>query len=87
MKEYTAIRDPNRSPSHPGALLREVLESAHASKADIAAALGISRQHLYDLLNEKKPVSPGVAVRWESLSATAPASGFVCRAHMIHLAR
>jgi antitoxin HigA-1 len=25
--------------------------------------LGISRQHLYDILNEKKPVSPVVAVR------------------------
>ncbi|MGB8603243.1 MAG: HigA family addiction module antitoxin [Rhizomicrobium sp.] len=26
-------------------------------------ALGISRQHLYDILNEKKPVSPEVAAR------------------------
>jgi addiction module HigA family antidote len=25
--------------------------------------LGISRQHLFDILEERKPVSPGVAVR------------------------
>ncbi len=27
------------------------------------AQVGISRQHLYDILNERKPVSPEVAVR------------------------
>ena len=31
--------------------------------ARIAELLGISRQHLYDILREKKPVSPAVAVR------------------------
>jgi addiction module HigA family antidote len=29
----------------------------------IARLLGISRQHLYDIIREKKPVSPEVAVR------------------------
>lgn len=33
------------------------------SKSDVAQALGISRQHLYDILNEKKPVSPEIAAR------------------------
>ena len=28
-----------------------------------ASDYGISRQHLYDILNERKPVSPTVAVR------------------------
>ena len=32
-------------------------------KSEVAEALGISRQHLYDILNEKKPVSPEVAAR------------------------
>ncbi|HWF65593.1 MAG TPA: HigA family addiction module antitoxin [Rhizomicrobium sp.] len=64
MAEYAAKRNPNRCPTHPGALLREdVLPALNMSKTDIADALGISRQHLYDILGERKPVSPDVAVR------------------------
>jgi addiction module HigA family antidote len=64
MVEYAAKRDPNRCPTHPGALLRDdILPALNMSKADIAEAIGISRQHLYDILNEKKPVSAEVAVR------------------------
>jgi antitoxin HigA-1 len=64
MAEYSAIRDPNRCPTHPGELLREeVIPATKKSKAEIARLLGISRQHLYDILDEKKPVSPTVAVR------------------------
>ena len=33
------------------------------SKTQIAPLLGISRQHLYDIMAERKPVSPAVAVR------------------------
>jgi addiction module HigA family antidote len=63
MAEYAAKRDPNRCPTHPGALLREVISATDRSKAEIAALLGISRQHLYDILKERKPISPTVAVR------------------------
>jgi addiction module HigA family antidote len=62
--EYPAIRDRNRCPAHPGALLREdVIPATGKTKAEIARLLGISRQHLYDILEERKPVSPAVAVR------------------------
>ncbi|KJC61951.1 HigA family addiction module antidote protein [Bradyrhizobium sp. LTSPM299] len=61
---YTAKRDKNRCPTHPGALLREdIIPATGRTKADIAELLGISRQHLYDILRERKPVSPAVAVR------------------------
>lgn len=63
MAEYAALRNPGRCPAHPGALLREVIPATGKSKAEIAALLGISRQHLYDILKEQKPVSAGVAVR------------------------
>jgi len=64
MPEYSAKRDPTRCPSHPGVLLRKVVIPATGrSKAEIAALLGISRQHLHDILAEKKPVSAHVAVR------------------------
>jgi addiction module HigA family antidote len=64
MTEYAAKRGPDRCPTHPGFLLGDtVIPATGKSKAEIARLLGISRQHLYDLLNEAKPVSPEVAVR------------------------
>ena len=64
MAEYAAKRDPNRCPTHPGELLREdVIPATGRTKSEIAALLGISRQHLYDILAERKPVSPAVAAR------------------------
>lgn len=61
---HVAKRNPNRCPTHPGALLRDdILPAVARSKAEIAGLLGISRQHLYDILRERKPVSPTVAVR------------------------
>ena len=57
-------RNPNRCPTHPGELLREdVLPEVKKTKAEISRLLGISRQHLHDILAERKPVSPEVAVR------------------------
>ena len=61
---YAALRNPDRQPTHPGELLREdVLPAVGKPKAEIARLLGISRQQLYDILDEKKPVSPAMAVR------------------------
>jgi addiction module HigA family antidote len=59
-----AKRNLNRCPTHAGTLLREdVIPATGRTKAEIAQLLGISRQHLYDILRERKPVSPAVAVR------------------------
>jgi addiction module HigA family antidote len=67
------IRNPDRCPAHPGAILREdVLPAVGLAKAEIARLLGLSRQHLYDILNEKKPVSPAVAVRLAKMFGSSP---------------
>lgn len=59
-----AKRSADRCPTHPGAMLREiVLPAMPVSKSDFAKSLGISRQALYDLLAEKQPVTPNMAVR------------------------
>ncbi len=51
-------------PVHPGELLREdVLPALGRPKTEIARLLGISRQTLYDILNEKQPVTPAMALR------------------------
>src|SRR5580658_5932376 len=64
MTEIAAKRNPNRCPPHPGALLREdILPALNMPKTLVADALGISRQRLCDILAEKKPVSPDIAVR------------------------
>ena len=61
---YVAKCNQDRCPTHPGALLREdVIPATGRTKGEIAQLLGISRQHLYDILRERKPVSPAVAVR------------------------
>ena len=64
MPEHRAVRDPGRCPTHPGELLREdVIPATRRTKTEIAGLLGISRQHLYDILEERKPVTPTVAAR------------------------
>ena len=54
----------NMRPVHPGEMLREdVLPAVGRPKTEIARLLGISRQTLYDILNEKQPVTPATALR------------------------
>lgn len=70
----TTGRDPNRCPTHPGKLLREIaLPALGVAKSSIADHLGISRQTLYDLLAEKQPVTPQMAVRIGKLLGNSPA--------------
>jgi antitoxin HigA-1 len=63
MTEYPAVRDPNHCPMHPGELLQDIIPATGKTKAEIASMLGISRQHLSDIMNGRKAVSPTVAVR------------------------
>lgn len=64
---YDATRPLKRCPEHPGALLNDIILDTGKSKVEIAQMLGISRQQLYDILSEKKPVSPNVAARFGKL--------------------
>jgi antitoxin HigA-1 len=63
MTTFKPKRPIERCPSHPGALLDEIIPATGKSKTEIASLLGISRQQLYDIINGKKPVSPAVAAR------------------------
>ncbi len=73
MTTYPAVRDPKRAPMHPGELLREVvLPALGKSKAEIARLLGVSRQTLYDILEEKQPVTPAMALRIGKLCGNGP---------------
>ena len=58
---------------HPGEILREdVLPALGKSKTEIAKLLGVSRQTLYDILGEKQPVTPGMALRLGKLLGNGP---------------
>jgi addiction module HigA family antidote len=63
MSDHQPRRPIERCPTHPGALLDEIIPATGRTKVEIAELLGISRQHLYDILRERKPVSPNVAAR------------------------
>jgi addiction module HigA family antidote len=73
MTVYPAKRNVDRCPTHPGFLLSDtVVPATGKSKTEIAKLLGISRQHLYDIMNENKPVSAEVAVRLGKLFGNGP---------------
>jgi antitoxin HigA-1 len=60
-------------PMHPGEILRQdVLPAIGKSKSEIARLLGISRQTLYDILDEKQPVTPAMALRLGKLLGNGP---------------
>jgi addiction module HigA family antidote len=58
---------------HPGELLREdILPALDKPKSEIADLLGISRQTLYDIINEKQPVTAAMALRLGKLCGNGP---------------
>jgi addiction module HigA family antidote len=60
-------------PMHPGELLREVvLPAIDKPKTEIVRLLGISRQSFYDILDEKQPVTPVMALRFGKLFGNGP---------------
>lgn len=66
-------RNPDRCPTHPGRVLADIfLPAVGVSKSKLAEHLGVSRQTLYDLLGQKQPVTPQMAVRLGKLVGNHP---------------
>jgi addiction module HigA family antidote len=73
MSKHT-LRHASIRPAHPGELLREIVVPAtNLPKSEIARLLGISRQHLYDIMAGRKPVTPDTAIRLGKLFGDGPA--------------
>ena len=69
-----SLRDSKRMPTHPGAILREdVLPGTGLSRAEFARRLGVSRLSVYELLNEKRALTPDMAMRLGRLLGNGPA--------------
>ncbi|RMF85694.1 MAG: addiction module antidote protein, HigA family [Nitrospirae bacterium] len=62
-----------RRPIHPGEILREeFLPEYGLTVSGLAAALGVSRQTVNELLRERRGVSPGMALRLARLFGNTP---------------
>ena len=69
------LRNPNRRPTHPGAVLREdVLSALKMTQTEFATLLGVSRLSVSELLHEKRALSPEMSVRIAKLLNTTPES-------------
>ena len=70
-----SLRNPNRRPSHPGAiLLEDVLPKLEISQGRLAEMLGVSRFTVSQVLHERRALSPDMAMRLEKLFGTSPES-------------
>lgn len=62
-----------RKPTHPGEILREEFMPDYGlSVAKLAAALGVSRQSVNELVHERRAVSADMALRLARLFGTSP---------------
>ena len=63
-----SLRNANRRPTHPGAILREdVLPGLDITQARLAELLGVSRLTVSQILNEHRALTPDMALRLEKL--------------------
>ena len=70
-----SLRNPNRRPTHPGAILREdVLPGLAMSQGQFAELLGVSRLTVSQLLHEHRALSPDMAMRLEKLLGSSAES-------------
>lgn len=56
-------RELTREPSHPGAVMRLELEELGLTVTETARRLGVARRSVSELVNERRGVSPEMALR------------------------
>jgi addiction module HigA family antidote len=68
-----SLRNPARRPVHPGAILREdVLPHLGMTQKEFADRLGVSRLTVSEVIHEKRPVTPDMAMRLGRLLGNGP---------------
>lgn len=66
---------PMKNPPHPGGtVLRQCIEPLGLTITDAAAALGVTRTTLSELVNGKRGISPEMAVRLSKVFGASAAS-------------
>ena len=70
-----SLRNPDRKPTHPGAVLRQdVLPELGWTQSELASRLLVSRQTVSQLLHEEKSVTAEMAIRISSAVGGTPES-------------
>jgi addiction module HigA family antidote len=70
-----SLRSKNRPPTHPGEILREdILPELSITQTDLAKILGVSRRTISEILHERRPVSPDMAIRLARFTGTTAES-------------
>ena len=70
-----SLRNPNRRPTHPGAILREdILPEINITQAALANDLRVSRLKISEILHEKRGISAEMAVRISKVIGGTPES-------------
>ncbi len=73
MPEYSVVRPTKRVPTHPGVLMREILdEHLKMPIAEAARRMKVSRPSLYAVLDGKGRVTAEMALRFGHLVGGAP---------------
>jgi addiction module HigA family antidote len=73
MAEHAVKRPTRRAPSHPGELMREILDDhVKMPVAEAARRMRVSRPSLYAVLNGKSAVTADMALRFGRLVGGAP---------------
>ena len=75
MRELNVTARPNRAPSHPGLLIREILqEHLGVSISEAARQMHISRQSLHAVLRGAVSLTPEMALRLSKSVGRSPES-------------
>src|ERR1700686_3410653 len=73
---------PMKNPPHPGGfVLRQCIEPLGLTITQAAAALGVTRTTLSELVNGKRGISPEMAVRLSKVFGGSAESGLTQQAH------
>lgn len=71
----SSLRSKSRKPTHPGETLREdVLPELGITQSEFAKLLRVSRRTISEILNERRPLTPDMALRLAHFLGTTPES-------------
>jgi addiction module HigA family antidote len=66
------LNNRKRRPSHPGAVLEDILPESGLTQTDLARLTGVSRRTINEIINERRPVSVDMAHRLSCVFNTTP---------------
>lgn len=67
------LRNSIHRPTHPGEVLREdVLPALGLTQGEFAANLGVSRRTVSEIIHERRPVTPDMAIRLAKFLGNGP---------------